>query len=636
MVISRRDDGRLRAANDAFQAFYGVPGDVVGRSALELGVWDSPTQREAMLRELGDAGRVVSFVQRRRQPDGTERVLLISAEAVQLQGEDCLLTVGQDITVRVHAEQALGRSEAELRTIVDNAAIGIALSDTGGHTLRCNASLEKFLGYSADELRRMSFLEFTHPDEVERDRQLYQQLVSGECDSYSGEKRFVRKDGAEVWAHRITSAVRDNDGSLLFVIAMVENISARKRSELALREAEAARDTLRQQVIVAQKLEALGQLAGGVAHDFNNMLAAIMLYLDALRIETDLSPPMQRAIDELVKTTRRAAGLTRQLLLFARREPAQRQLVELDQVVTNLLQMLARLVGSNYQLVHTRAGEPSWVKADPGMIEQVVMNLVVNARDAQPGGGQITLRTDHGELDAASAAQHRQGRPGKFVRLAVNDRGCGMSRDVLARLFEPFFTTKPAGKGTGLGLSTVFGIIEQHRGWITVESVVGEGSSFSVFLPAHAAPTIEPVVSLSRSPARHGHETILLAEDDAQLRSIATRILETAGYAVLPAPDGAAAKALLQSHAAEIDLLLTDIVMPGGIMGYDLLAALPDNCHPKVILMSAYTSEIDFAALEAAEVSYLSKPFDRERLLSFVRAVLDGQPTEAALPLISS
>ena len=481
--------------------------------------------------------------------------------------------------------------------------MGIALVMPDGRPIRCNSALERMLGYSSEEIAAMSFAQFTHPDDVERERQQFQEVMEKDLNFYQGEMRYRRKDGATVWGSLTVSIVRGEDGKMAYGVRMLEDVSEQKSAELALRESEAARQHLQDQLIVAQKLEAVGQLAGGVAHDFNNILAAIMLHLDLLKSESAISPGRLDSIDELIMASRRAAGLTRQLLLFSRREPAQRRVVDLNVIVSNLLKMLDRLVGEHLTLVHEATPQALWLLADPGMLEQVVMNLVVNARDAMPGGGRIVLRAEAIAIDAVHAARQRGGRAGPFIRLAVIDKGGGMSADTQARIFEPFFTTKEAGKGTGLGLSTVFGIVQQHAGWIEVESAEGMGSSFAIYLPAHTGPVVDQIPERAAVPVAKGYETILIAEDNEGLRLAAVKILRRSGYDVLEAADGRSARAILDARPGEVDLLLTDVVMPGGLMGHELAAGLRTAGSPKVILMSGYTTNVDRGHARSGQVT---------------------------------
>jgi len=626
MVISRFSDGQVIAANEVFKNRYGLIGtQVVGKSTVELRVWHSAAEREALVDLLRRDGRVRNFVRERYLPGGRRMNMLLSVERIRVENEDCMLSVGQDVSELANAEEALARSTAELRVMFESAAIGIALLNSEGRPIRSNPALERFLGYRSDELTAMTFAQFTHPDDVADDWRQFGKLVAGEANFYQLEKRYLRKDGTTAWGHLTVSAVRGDDEKLAYAVSMVEDVSEQREAALALRTSEAARQTLQEQLIVAQKLEAVGQLAGGVAHDFNNILAAIMLHLDLLKSDPSVSPSVQDSLGELVQATRRAAGLTRQLLLFSRREPAQRQVIDLNVVVSNLLRMLDRLVGEHLSLVHAEAPRPLWVFADPGMLDQVVMNLVVNARDAMPRGGRIVLRTEATEVDAAHALRVSAGQAGPFVRLTVSDTGCGMNAATRARIFEPFFTTKEAGKGTGLGLSTVFGIVQQHAGWIEVESTEGVGTSFAIYLPPNSRPPPVRAVETPAPSVVKGREIILVAEDNEPVRRATVRILRLNGYRVLEAADGHTAEAILEAHPGEVDLLLSDVVMPGGLMGHELAAGvLAGGNGPKVILMSGHSTHVDLSILDSAASAYLAKPFDADRLLRIVRDTLDA------------
>lgn len=624
LAISRRSDGRIVAVNDAFRRYYGIGDEVLpGRTAVEMGVWESTEERTQVLSEIERTGRLTNHLKRSRAADGTMRTLLVSAEPIVLDGEKCLLAVGQDITEVVNAQEALTRSEAELRVVFVNAAVGIALINSEGRAIRVNPALERILGYSADELTSLQFTALAHPENRQRDADLLAKLVSGERDVDHVQSRYIHKTGETVWANLTVSVQRDGADHQPLVIEMIEDITERKRAEEALHRSEVQRNELQQQLNVAQKLEALGQLAGGVAHDFNNMIAAIMLHLDVMRMESQVSPGIRDAVDELMKTARRAAGLTRQLLLFSRREPTHRQVVDLRGVVTNLLAMLERLIGSNFSLVSNFPTNPLWVHADPGMLEQVAMNLVVNARDAMPRGGRILLEAASVNVDAEMAASNSIARVGPHVRLTVTDTGIGMNAAVMQRIFEPFFTTKEQGKGTGLGLSTVFGIVQQHGGWIEVKSVEGHGASFAVFFPAHAAPTAVREQAIARIPPAFTPATILIADDNEQLRIITARILRAAGYSVIEASDGLTARKAYEDAAGSIDLVISDVVMPGGVLGDEIAHDILKRGGTKFILMSSSVENFDLAAFEAAGGTYLGKPFDTAQILAVVRSTLD-------------
>ncbi len=371
-------------------------------------------------------------------------------------------------------------------------------------------------------------------------------------------------------------------------------------------------------------MEAVGQLAGGVAHDFNNILAASLLNLGLLQMDPTLSPEVRAALAELETGSHRAANLTRQLLMFSRRQHLEIRRIDLDEVLARLLQMLRRLIGENIEIVFSGGTTPHWIDADTGMIEQVIMNLCVNARDAMPLGGTLTLATREVEIDERRMKTNPEAGPGRFVTLTVIDTGCGMDDATLKRIFEPFFTTKEVGKGTGLGLATVHGIVRQHNGWIEVRSAVGQGSSFEVFLPAAAGPGVKE----SREailPVAGGGETILLVEDDAAVRQTIRDCLRLYGYRILESDTGAVALERWEQEGGRIDLLFTDMIMPGGMTGLQLAERLRARKPAlKVILASGYDPEIarpPDALLTG--VHYLAKPFEGLTLAAAVRALLD-------------
>jgi PAS domain S-box-containing protein len=399
------------------------------------------------------------------------------------------------------------------------------------------------------------------------------------------------------------------------------------------------RKQIEEQFRQLQKMEGIGQLAGGVAHDFNNILAVIQMQSDLLKAEGSLSPAQSEFAEEIRASTQRAAALTRQLLLFSRKETLQPYDLDLNQSINDMTKMLRRTIGEDIQLQFKFAMQPLFVHADASMMDQVLMNLAVNSRDAMPKGGQLIIETSAVEFDEAAASHSAQVRPGSFVCLSVGDTGCGIPPEILPKIFEPFFTTKDVGKGTGLGLATVFGIVQQHKGWINVYSEVGHGTTFRVYLPRLARISdqkfVPPTVELTRS----GNETILLVEDEPRLRASVRNVLSRLGYNVLEASDGASALEAWKKHRNEvhfaqkvwnqqrdeIHLLLTDMVMPGGMTGKELgERLLKENPKLKVIYASGYSAEIAGRGFPLKEgVNFLTKPFQASKLAQTVRNCLD-------------
>jgi PAS domain S-box-containing protein len=523
------------------------------------------------------------------------------------------VATAQDISQQKQTLENLRQSEQRFRDISFSTADWVWEVDPEGRYTFASESVEHLLGYRPEEILGRTPFDLMPKPEAERVSRLFCDIASARRPFSGLENTNLHKSGRLVVLETSGVPVFDASGNFQGYRGMDRDITARKQLEAQLRQ--------------AQKLEAVGQLAGGVAHDFNNILAAIMMQLNLLQMNQALDRKTLSALDELQEEAQRAAGLTRQLLMFSRRAVLDVKPLDVDAVVENLLKMLRRLIGENVDLQFGRRTALPLVEADAGMIEQVLMNLVVNARDAMPRGGTIKIATTAVAFPPASIPQESIRRGGRFVCLAVSDTGDGMDAETLKRIFEPFFTTKEVGKGTGLGLATVHGIAAQHKGWVEVDSAVGAGSTFRVYLPAIEQSSASAAPRRELSPLVGGKETILVVEDQPKVRRLIALTLRAQGYAVHEAGTGQEAIAVWQQHQGQIDLLFTDMIMPEGLTGLELTerlrAAKPGL---KAIISSGYSAEIaQKDAIDKAGVIYLAKPYEAQTLTEVVRRCLDAQ-----------
>ena len=503
-------------------------------------------------------------------------------------------------------EEALRRSEEDFRGLVENASVGIYRSTRDGRFLTANPALVRMLGYDSEkEVLGLDIGRDIFADPAERPR------LTG-ANTTSAELKLKRRDGAVITVQISSRVVPGSDGLPDFFEGVMQDVTEQRVLEGQLRQ--------------SQRLEAVGRLAGGVAHDFNNILTAIIGYSELLLDELAPSHPLRASVQEIRAGADRAASLTRQLLAFSRKQVLQAKVLDLNAAIRDLARMLQRLIGEDVKLDLALHAAPATVRADPGQIEQVVLNLAVNARDAMPDGGRLTIETARRVLDETYSRAHADVVPGEYVMLAVSDTGTGMDAETRARIFEPFFTTKELGKGTGLGLATVYGIVKQSGGSIAVYSEPGRGTTFKTYLPGADAPAPSADAALAAPRSNGGRETILLAEDDGAVREVAGQALAQKGYRVLRAPDGQTALELAAAHAGEIAILVTDLVMPG-MSGRELAEALT-ALRPKlrVLYISGYTDDaVVRHGILAEGLPYLQKPFSAEALAAKVREVVDGR-----------
>ena len=514
--------------------------------------------------------------------------------------------------------QALRDSEEFLARAQAVAQIGSWISSPGTTgSLSWSREVFRIFGVREDQFAGtvQDFFARVHPDDVEMVRRAAEEATA-EGRPYAVDHRIVRPDGTIRWVHERADVLLDEQGRPTRIIGIVQDITDRRAAEEALRHSEAQ---LRQ----SQKMEAVGRLAGGVAHDFNNLLTVITGRTQLLLAQIGADPARRRELELIEQTAERAASLTKQLLAFSRKQVLQPTRLDLNTVVAELASLLRRLIGEDVELTLRATPDLPPIHADRAQIEQVVVNLVVNARDAMPRGGRLTIST--GTLNATGFGGDPVPR-GEWVTLAVSDTGHGIARESQPLVFEPFFTTKGPGKGTGLGLSIVYGIVEQSGGRIALDSEPGRGTTFTVYLPVAVERTTDAVARSAPTPTR-GHETVLLVEDEPEVRRLTREILETQGYAVLEAADGATALRTARDHRGSIDLLLTDVVMPG-LRGHEVAQALAAaGRRPRVLYISGYP---DLVGADSAigEQWLLPKPFSPAELARKVRAVLD-EPSPA-------
>jgi two-component system, cell cycle sensor histidine kinase and response regulator CckA len=514
-----------------------------------------------------------------------------------------------DLTEKKRRDEALALSEEQFRSAFDHAPIGMALVSREGRWLRVNEALCDIVGYSEQELLERNFQEITHPDDLDADVAHVRRLLAGEVRCYEIEKRYLHRDGRLVWVLLSVSLVRDAQGGPLHFISQIQDVTERRQLEAQLRQ--------------SQKMEAVGRLAGGVAHDFNNLLTAISGYSELILERHSPSDRDHRNAEQIRRSAERAAQLTAQLLAFSRRQVLQPQMFCFDDAVAGIGDLLRRLIGEHVAIRRDLGAGRACVKADRTQIEQVVVNLAVNARDAMPGGGRLSIATSVVSVPVP-AWPETELEPGPYVVLEVSDTGHGMDARTRTQVFEPFFTTKPVGEGTGLGLATVYGTVKQSGGDVTVASVLGRGTTFRVLLPLADAPA-EPTPETTANAAPDGTETILLAEDEDVVRALVRELLEERGYAVLEAAHPEEALELARAHTGSLDLLLTDVVMPG--MSGPALAEQLERLRPHlpVLYTSAYTNERIAGGADAnGAVNFIQKPFSAEDLSTKVRDVLNG------------
>jgi len=611
VAFMKDEDGRFVYVNQLFERFFKLT-HVQWFGKTDFDLWPEETARQ-----LRDNDRAILAEDRPGEmfetvlgPDGAiHHWLVFKFHVKDHAGRRFLGGMAVDITEHKQAEHNLAVSELRYRRLFETAKDGILILDyETGHIVDINPFLTTMLGFSREEVLGKTLWDIGFARDTAASKLNFDDLKR---------EGYVRYENLPL-------ETKDHRTFLVEFISNVYPVDTQNVIQCNIRDITERRQ-LEQQLRQAQKMEAIGKLAGGIAHDFNNIVTIITGYSDLLVSRIGPEDPMRRELEQIKKAGDRAHSLTRQLLAFSRRQMLQPKVLDLNAVVTNLEPMLQRLIGENIELATVMKPGLGQVRADPGLIEQVIMNLAINARDAMPQGGKLLIESDNVVLDEAYARLHLPTQPGSYVCLAVSDTGCGMDEATQSRIFEPFFTTKDKGKGTGLGLSTVYGIVKQSGGYIWVYSERGQGTTFKIYLPRVVAPadSVPPVTHWSALP--QGTETALLVEDEPEVRWLVRDMLQRLGYTVLEARHGIEAQVLSIQHQGPIHLLITDVVMPQ-MSGREIAERLTSE-HPetKVLYMSGYTDDaVVRHGVLTADIAFLQKPFTPEALARKVREVLDG------------
>lgn len=548
-------------------------------------------------------------------PDHEDRFLFLRAHSAQ---GPTVRGMVQDATAQKRADLARQSTENRFRLIFESALGGITITTMQGQFIDVNPAFAAMTGYTRDELRSMTFLDLAHPDDRAINAKMAQRLIAGEIPSFTLEKRNITKSGGIVWLRLHVSKCVDELAGTRHLMAIIHDITQQKQAEEALQRSEAQ---LRQ----SHKMEAVGRLAGGIAHDFNNLLTVINGYASLLLTELPAADPLRNTIAHIARAGEKAAGLTNQLMVFSRKQVLRATTLDVNQVVAGLEPLLCRLICEDIRLTVQPASARCHVSADLSQLEQVLLNLCINSRDAMPEGGDLTITTETVTLHREDAHTCPDLDPGEYVRLTVRDTGYGMEEATRVRAFEPFFTTRGLEGSCGLGLATVYGVVNQSGGHVSIQSSLGQGTTVQVYLPRVAQEPAAPPQRTSDTHRLGGNETILLAEDEPEIRGFLASILRQNGYQVLSAAHGAEALTLAQEHQGPIHLLASDMIMPG--MNGRTLAGQIRESRPetRVLFISGYTDNVlDPAKDLDDEVQFLKKPFTPRALMRAIRALLDA------------
>ena len=609
MWIVDRESLRFLSANEAAIEKYGYTRD----EFLEMSVTDISADDDvrALLNEIAsvDATRRPSLLCQHRLRDGKIIEVELTMHLLGMGGRHQILALAHDVTQRKAEDLKREETSTYLRALIENCPLAIAVHDTGGRVVMCNPAFETLFQYRQADVVGLPLDTLITPSELRDEASdITRAAVEGRVTRLTTRRRA--KDGTviDTEIHGVPLTI---SGVCAGAYGIYQDIRDRKRLEEEMR--------------FGQKMQAVGRLAGGIAHDFNNIMGVIQGYSESLLESLNAGHSLRSSVEEIDKAARRAVVLTGQLLAFSRKQVLQPKVLNLNEILSDMEKMLRRIIGEHIQLVTRPGSDLGWTKADPTQLEQVILNLVVNARDAMPNGGKLIIETGNAEFDSDLGADSAEAgdETGSHVMLTVTDTGTGMDPQTLKNIFEPFFTTKEKGKGTGLGLATVYGIVKQSSGNIFVTSEVGRGTTFTVYLPRVAKPAAGIETNASTKKVPRGTESVLLVEDEDSLRGLVRKFLEKCGYVVLEATDGQTALRISNTFPGPIHALLTDVVMPG-MSGCELARAIGQRRGTtKVLFMSGYAADADLPTEVTDRRGYfIKKPFSRCALATKLREVL--------------
>ncbi len=632
IVVSDAETGRLIEVNEGFEKLFACrAADVVGRTSLELNLWGSPADRDALIAALREKGTVRDYEAMARPMSGPEHPCVVSAESVEIGGRRCLVLVIRDITEQRAAEKALRESEARFRSYFESPLIGMAITSTDRRWIEVNDYLCRILGYTREELRTMRWSDLTAPEDQQANDVLFERSMTAGLDTYSLDKRYVRKDGGIMHASIAVRCIRKADGTPDYFLTVVQDQTARV-------EAERAQHELESQLRQAQKLEALGQLAGGIAHDFNNILTAIMAYTELAALDIDNPSEVRQHLDQVQSASNRARDLVRRILTFSRQRKQERKPLRLEPLIEEAMNLIRSTLPTTIAFELSLSPEAPTVLADPTQVHQVLMNLCTNSQYAMRGRpGRLSVALQSVNVGEELVRQHPELRAGRYAVVSVADTGEGMAPDVLKHAFEPFFTTKGPGEGTGLGLSVVHGIMQDHDGTVTLESAPGRGTVFRLYFPESIS--AEKIFTTGGAAILQGHgERILFVDDEEALCHSSRQLLERLNYRPTVVSSPVLALERFREQPQAFDLVITDLTMPfmtGVDLGREILTIRPDM---PMLLASGFSGIWTREKVRAQGFKdLLLKPLSASAMSAAIRRVLEIsiQPAGEDVPPLS-